>query len=82
MGKKKDRFYMNSKALEFIEKRIQHYLDNFDGDCATLGELYMIKGVLTKTKPVRFECGAEQEINVRFDSHYAMIQDLVKQLDI
>ena len=48
---------MNSKALEFIEKRIQHYLDNFDGDCATLGELYMIKGVLTKTKPVRFEYG-------------------------
>ena len=31
---------------------------------------------------VRFECGVEQEINVRFDSHYAMIQDLVKQLDI
>ena len=48
---------MNSEALEFIEKRIQHYLDNFDGDSATLGELYMIKGVLTKTKPVRFEYG-------------------------
>lgn len=31
---------------------------------------------------VRFESGAEQEVNVRFDSHYAMIQDLVKQLDI
>ena len=31
---------------------------------------------------VRFECGVEQEINVNFDSHYAMIQDLVKQLDI
>ena len=48
---------MNREALEFIEKRIQHYLDNFDGDCATLGELYNIKGILTKAKPVRFEYG-------------------------
>jgi hypothetical protein len=31
---------------------------------------------------VRFESGAEKEVNVRFDSHYVMIQDLVKQLDI
>ena len=48
---------MNSEALEFLEKRIQHYLDNFDGDCATLNELYNIKAILTKTKPVRFEYG-------------------------
>lgn len=48
---------MNREALEFIEKRIQHYLDKFDGDCATLGELYNIKAILTKTKPVRFEYG-------------------------
>jgi len=34
-----------------------------------------------ETIVVKFECGAEQEINVRFDSHYAMIQDLVKQLE-
>lgn len=46
---------MNREALEFVEKRIQHYLDNFDGDCATLGELYNIKAILIKTKPVRFE---------------------------
>lgn len=48
---------MNSEALDFLEKRIQHYLDNFDGDYATLNELYMIKGVLTKTKYTKFEYG-------------------------
>jgi hypothetical protein len=31
---------MNREALEFIEKRIQHYLDNFDGNCSPLTELY------------------------------------------
>ncbi len=48
---------MNREALEFIEKRIQHYLDNFDGDCATLNELYNIKAILTKAKPIKFEYG-------------------------
>ena len=48
---------MNSEALEFLEKRIKYYLDNFDGNCSPLTELYNIKGILTKTKPVRFEYG-------------------------
>lgn len=48
---------MNREALEFIEKRIQHYLDNFDGNCSPLTELYNIKGILTKTKPIKFEYG-------------------------
>ena len=48
---------MNSEALEFLEKRIKYYLDNFDGNCSPLTELYNIKGILTKTKPIRFEYG-------------------------
>ena len=45
-------------------------------------EVESVRLVNGETIIVKFECGVEQEINVRFDSHYAMIQDLVKQLDI
>lgn len=48
---------MNSEALEFLEKRIKYYLDNFDGNCSPLTELYNIKAILTKTKHIRFEYG-------------------------
>ncbi|OPZ42488.1 MAG: hypothetical protein BWY95_02361 [Bacteroidetes bacterium ADurb.BinA104] len=48
---------MNSEALEFLEKRIKYYLDNFDGNCSPLTELYNIKGILTKAKPIKFEYG-------------------------
>lgn len=48
---------MNNKALEFLEKRIQYHLDNFDGRCDTLNELYNIKTILTREEPAKFEFG-------------------------
>ena len=52
---------MNSEALEFLEKRIQYCIDNFNSNgehyLSVLKELYNIKGILTKTKPIKFEYG-------------------------
>ena len=66
---------MKATKEEFVEKLSELLqIANIDVESARL--------VNGETIIVKFECGAEQEVNVRFDSHYAMIQDLVKQLDI
>ena len=66
---------MKATKEEFVEKLSELLqMANIEVENARL--------VNGETIIVKFECGAEQEINVRFDSHYAMIQDLVKQLDI
>jgi len=66
---------MKATKEEFVEKLSELLqMANIEVESARL--------VNGETIVVKFECGAEQEINVRFDSHYAMIQDLVKQLDI
>ena len=66
---------MKATKEEFVEKLSELLqMANIEVESARL--------VHGETIIVKFECGAEQEINVRFDSHYAMIQDLVKQLDI
>lgn len=66
---------MKATKEEFVEKLSELLqMANIEVESARL--------VNGETIVVKFECGAEQEVNVRFDSHYAMIQDLVKQLDI
>ena len=66
---------MKATNEEFVEKLSELLqMANIEVESARL--------VNGETIIVKFECGAEQEVNVRFDSHYAMIQDLVKQSDI